>query len=110
IAGKSGVSQIQEFDTTNLKTNIAATCRCFKPGDFFDEREMSRLDRVSQMAIVATEMALRDANLSSEQIDNYNTGVIFGTGFGGQGSIEDFYAAFYLNDRSKRSAVAIPKS
>ena len=110
VAGKSGVSQIEEFDTTNLKTTIAASCRSFKAADFFDERESSRLDRVSQMAIVATDLALRDAGLSNEEVDNYDTGIILGTGFGGQGSIEDFYAAFYLNDRSKRSAVAIPKS
>jgi 3-oxoacyl-[acyl-carrier-protein] synthase II len=110
VAGRSGVSRIEEFATANLRTNIAAYCRDFKPADFFDEREISRLDRVSQMSIVATKMALCEAKLTGEQIDNYDTGVILGTGFGGQGSIEDFYSAFLLNDRSKRSAVAIPKS
>jgi 3-oxoacyl-[acyl-carrier-protein] synthase II len=110
VAGRSGVSRIEEFATTNLRTNIAAICRDFKPADFFDEREISRLDRVSQLSIVATKMALCEAGLPSEAIDNYDSGVILGTGFGGQGSIEDFYNAFLLNDRSKRSAVAIPKS
>lgn len=109
-AGRSGVSRIETFDTSNLKTHIAAICRDFKPADFFDERELTRLDRVSQLSIVATKLALCDAKLSEAQIDNYDTGVILGTGFGGQGSIEDFYQAFLLNDRSKRSAIAIPKS
>jgi 3-oxoacyl-[acyl-carrier-protein] synthase II len=108
--GRSGISRIEEFDTANLKTTIAGVCRDFRPADFFDERELSRLDRVSQMAIAATEMAVRDACLSAEQLNNYDTGVILGTGFGGQSSIEDFCGAFFLNDRSRRSAVAIPKS
>ncbi|MEW6130767.1 MAG: beta-ketoacyl-ACP synthase II [Acidobacteriota bacterium] len=108
--GRSGISRIEAFDTANLKTSIAAVCRDFKPADFFDEREMSRLDRVSQMSIVATKLALCEARLTEEQINNYATGVILGTGFGGQSSIEDFYQAFLLNERSKRSAIAIPKS
>jgi 3-oxoacyl-[acyl-carrier-protein] synthase II len=110
VAGRSGVSRIEEFETTNLRTNIAAVCRDFKPADFFDDRELTRLDRVSQLSIAATGQALCEAKLSGEEIDNYDTGIILGTGFGGQGSIEDFYQSFLLNDRSKRSAVAIPKS
>jgi 3-oxoacyl-[acyl-carrier-protein] synthase II len=108
--GRSGISRIEEFDTSNLKTTIAGVCRDFRPADFFDEREMSRLDRVSQMAIAATDLAVRETNLNEEQLANYDTGVILGTGFGGQASIENFCGAFYLNDRSRRSAVAIPKS
>jgi 3-oxoacyl-[acyl-carrier-protein] synthase II len=108
--GRSGISRIEEFDTANLKTTIAGVCRDFRPVDFFDERELSRLDRVSQMAIAATRMAVVDANLNEEQLNNYDSGVILGTGFGGQASIEDFCGAFFLNDRSRRSAVAIPKS
>lgn len=110
IDGRSGISRIEEFDTSNLKTDIAGVCRDFRPLDFFDERERTRLDRVSQMASAATELALRDAGLGREQVEGFNTGVMLGTGFGGQSSIEDFYNAFYFNDRSKRSAVAIPKS
>ena len=62
--GRSGISRIEEFDTSNLKTNIAGICREFRPADFFDERELSRLDRVSQMAIAATDLALKDARLN----------------------------------------------
>ncbi|MBI3652256.1 MAG: beta-ketoacyl-ACP synthase II [Acidobacteria bacterium] len=108
--GRSGISRIEEFDTANLKTTIAGVCREFRAADFFDERELSRLDRVSQLAITATELAVREARLPDSQLAGFDTGVILGTGFGGQASIEDFCGAFYLNDRSRRSAVAIPKS
>src|ERR1044072_3263446 len=109
-AGRSGISRIEVFDTSNLKTNIAGVGRGFRPEEFFDEREMSRLDRVSQMAIAATQMATREAGLTNGQLDSYDVGVILGTGFGGQGSIEEFCGAFFSNGKGRRSAIAIPKS
>ncbi|HXU08163.1 MAG TPA: beta-ketoacyl-ACP synthase II [Blastocatellia bacterium] len=108
--GRSGISRIEDFDTSNLKTNIAGVCREFRGEEFFDEREMSRLDRVSQMAIAATGMATREAGLTNGQLDSYDAGVYLGTGFGGQGSIEEFCGAFFSNGKGRRSAIAIPKS
>jgi 3-oxoacyl-[acyl-carrier-protein] synthase II len=108
--GRSGISRIEDFDTSNLKTNIAGVCRDFRPEEFFDEREMTRLDRVSQLAIAATGMATREAGLTNGQLDSYDAGVYLGTGFGGQGSIEEFCGAFFSNGKGRRSAIAIPKS
>src|SRR5262244_1228337 len=82
VAGHSGVKRIEEFDTSNLKTNIAGICSDFKPEEVFDERELSRLDRVSQLAIAASEMAAREAGLTNGHLDSYDTGVTLGTGFG----------------------------
>ncbi|HMG33293.1 MAG TPA: beta-ketoacyl-ACP synthase II [Blastocatellia bacterium] len=110
IGGQSGIGRIEEFDTTNLKTNIAGLCREFKPECFFDERELSRLDRVSQLAVAASELAVRDAGLSNGLLDSYDAGVVLGTGFGGQASIEEFCGAFFGNERARKSAIAIPKS
>ena len=110
VEGRSGISRIEVFDTSNLKTNIAGVCRDFRPENFFDERELARLDRVSQFAIAATEMATTEAGLTNGQLDSYDVGVILGTGFGGQSSIEEFCGAFFSNGRGRRSAIAIPKS
>jgi 3-oxoacyl-[acyl-carrier-protein] synthase II len=109
-AGRSGITPINEFDTGHLKTTIAGLCRCFDSAAFFEERELSRLDRVSQLAIAATQLAVSDASLEIDQIDGYDTGVILGTGFGGQRSIEDFCGAFFANGHGRKSAIAIPKS
>ena len=109
-AGRSGIARIEEFDTSALRTNIAGVCREFRPLDFFDDREMGRLDRVSQMAIAATDMATREAGLTNGQLDSYDVGVFLGTGFGGQGSIEEYCGAFFSNGKGRRSAIAIPKS
>ncbi|HYL99523.1 MAG TPA: beta-ketoacyl-ACP synthase II [Blastocatellia bacterium] len=110
VQGRSGISQIDDFDTSHLRSTIAGACRDFHPEEFFDERELSRLDRVSQLTIAATEMAVKEAGLTNGQLDNYETGVIIGTGFGGQRSIEEFCSAFFSNGQGRRSAIAIPKS
>lgn len=109
-AGRSGISRIDCFDTSNLKTTVAGQCRDFRPEQFFDEREMTRLDRVSQLALAATEMARREADLSEDQLNSYDFGVIMGTGFGGQNSVEEYVSAYYSNGKGRRSAIVIPKS
>ena len=55
-------------------------------------------------------MATRESGLTNGQLDSYDAGVFLGTGFGGQGSIEEFCGAFFANGRGRRSAIAIPKS
>jgi 3-oxoacyl-[acyl-carrier-protein] synthase II len=109
-AGRSGITQIQEFDTSRLKTTIAGFCRDFGPSQFFDDKEMTRLDRVSQMAVAATDLAIRDAGLEGDLLEGYDVGVVLGTGFGGQKSIEEFCGAYFSNGQGRRSAIAIPKS
>lgn len=107
--GRSGISRIDGFDTSGLKTTMAGVCRDFRPEDFFDEREKTRLDRVSQLAIAAAQCATRDARISDELLNNYDTGVIIGTGFGGQESVEEYCGA-YFNSQGRRTAIAIPKA
>ncbi len=108
--GRSGISRIEDFDTSSLRSTIAGVCRDFRPCEFFDEREMTRMDRVSQLALAATELATRDAGLTNGHLDSYDVGVILGTGFGGQASIEEYCGAFFSNERGRRSAITIPKS
>ncbi len=108
--GRSGIAPLEGFDTSRLKTTIAGLCRNFRAEEFFDEREMSRLDRVSQLAIAAARLAVEDARLGNGQLDGWDSGVIIGTGFGGQRSIEEFCEAYFSEGQGRRSALAIPKS
>lgn len=109
-AGRSGVSRIRDFETSSLKTTIAGQCVEFRPDELFDEREISRMDRVSQLALAASQFAIQDSGLSNGHLDSYDAGVTLGTGFGGQRSIEEFCGAYFSNGQGRRSAIAIPKS
>ena len=108
--GRSGIAPIDGFDTSGLKTTIAGVCRDFHSERFFDEREMSRLDRVSQLAIAAARLAVEDARLENGHLEGWDSGVMIGTGFGGQRSIEEFCETYFSDGRGRRSAIAIPKS
>ena len=66
--------------------------------DFDAERELgnelaSRLDRITQFAVVAAREALRDADLDLAEIDPSRVGVILGTTLGGMQIGEDYRRA-----------------
>lgn len=110
--GRSGITAIDSPAGAPPPTTptIAGSCRDFQPLDFFTEREMLRLNRASQMSLAAANLAFSDAGITVNMLDNYDTGVILGTGFGGQESIEDSCEAFFMNKKELRTALAIPKS
>jgi len=85
--GASGVRAIDTFDTSRLNTTIAGLCSDFDAADFLSPRECQRLDRMSQLAICAATLAARDASLEGA-VAARDFGVVLGTGFGGQASIE----------------------
>jgi len=107
-AGKSGISKIEKFDVSELKSTIAGICHDFQALEFFDEREKLRLDRASQLALAAATVATRDAKLDDRELDSYDTGVILGTGYGGIESTEEGYGSYYGHGR--RSAITVPKA
>ena len=63
LSGKSGISEISSFDTTNFKCHKGGEVKNFNPEDFISKRRVQFLGRASQMAISASAMALEDAKL-----------------------------------------------
>jgi len=83
LAGKSGVSRITRFDSSDFKTQIAAEVKDFDAAGLLGRREARRYDRVSHFALVATEQAVRQANLQIDETNGERVGVLIGTGIGG---------------------------
>jgi 3-oxoacyl-[acyl-carrier-protein] synthase II len=88
ISGKSGISRITHFDPTDFPSQIAGEVRDFEPSDYFEKKELRRLDRFSQFGIVATQMALEDSKLKLDEGDSSKVGVIVGSGIGGLATLE----------------------
>jgi len=86
--GKCGIDFIKSFDVSEFKVKIAAEVKDFNPADVMDFKELKRMDRFSQMGIVAANEAVDDAGLSNEGDSRENWGVILGTGIGGFITIE----------------------
>jgi 3-oxoacyl-[acyl-carrier-protein] synthase II len=86
--GKCGIDFIKAFDTSEFKVKIAAEIKDFNPADVLDSKELKRMDKFTQMGLVAANEAVDDAGLSNENESRENWGVILGTGIGGFITIE----------------------
>ncbi|MBV9850550.1 MAG: beta-ketoacyl-[acyl-carrier-protein] synthase family protein [Armatimonadetes bacterium] len=93
-AGRSAVSRIERFDTSQFVTHIAAQVMDFDPSPYLDGKKLKRLDKFSQFAVAAAKMAVGDARLDLRVEDRDRVGVCLGTALGGVGFAEEQYPAF----------------
>jgi len=82
LAGRSGVRQIQRFDTAEFPVKIAAEVRDFEAQDFVDRKMSKRMDRYAQYGAAAAIMALEDSGYPVAE-DPYAVGSLIGSGVGG---------------------------
>ena len=87
--GKCGIDEIKSFDTTNQKVHIAGEIKNYNPEDYFDRRSCKRLDRFTQLAMIASREAFKDSKISEENTDMTRMAVIVGSGIGGLNTIEE---------------------
>ncbi len=108
--GKSGSDLITLFDPEKFKTRFACEVKGFDPKEHFERKELRKLDRYSQLAIVAAEQAVIDSAIDLEEINRDRVGVIYGSGIGGLGSIAKEITDFARGDGTPRfSPFFIPR-
>ncbi|MFP4469347.1 MAG: beta-ketoacyl-ACP synthase II [Bacteroidales bacterium] len=83
LNGVSGAAEITRFDASNHKTQFACEVKNYDPKEYFDRKEVRKLDPYAQYAMIAAEQAISDAGINPETIDLDRAGVIFATGIGG---------------------------
>ena len=86
--GKSGADYITHFDATHFRTRFACEVKDLVVEDHLDRREANRLDRFSQLGIIAANEAINDSGLNLDTEDLDRIGVIWGSGIGGLRSLE----------------------
>ncbi len=89
INGRSGVDYITRFDTKNFSTKIAAEVKEFTAENYIDKRDARKMDRFTQFAVAAAQMAVEDSKLDTKKINPERFGVILGAGIGGMDTFED---------------------
>lgn len=108
--GKSGSAPITYFDAEKFKTKFACEIKSFDPLDYLDRKEIRRLDRFSQYALVASDEAIADANLDIATLDKFRVGVIWGAGIGGLETFQNEVINFAEGDGTPRfNPFFIPK-
>lgn len=87
-SGVSGIDKITRFDYTNYQTQIAGEVKDFTPEDYISKKELKKMDRFTQFAMVASKLAVADSELDLNKIDGNRMGTVIGTGIGGVETIE----------------------
>jgi 3-oxoacyl-[acyl-carrier-protein] synthase II len=89
--GKSGISQITRFDTSDYAVKIAAEVKDFSPGDFIEPKLARHLDPFVQYAVAAADMAIKQSGLIIDDSNATRVGVFTGNGIGGLSTIEKYH-------------------
>ena len=83
INGNSGIDIIQSFDPSDLETKIAGEIKDFNPIDLIGKKEARRMDRFSQLALVAAQEALNSAQLNFDETNEHRVSAMITSGIGG---------------------------
>ncbi|QYU68171.1 hypothetical protein J4558_25605 [Leptolyngbya sp. 15MV] len=94
-AGESGIGAIQSFDVSQLPGKIAGQVPTgpaaegkLDVAEWIPVKDVKKMDRFIQFALVAAEEAVRDAGWTPDsEEDRVRTGVMIGSGIGGLSSI-----------------------
>src|SRR5215469_9465447 len=101
--GKSGVSEITSFDTSQYRVHFGAEIKNFDPTLYMDRKEARRNDPYEQLAIATAKQALKhsDLQVTSENADEI--GVYIGSGIGGLVTLHDQFRILYDRGPSRIS-------
>ena len=108
--GKNGIDNITFFDTTEFKVKVAAEVKDFKAEDYISKKNAKRLDRYTQLALVAAKECIKDSNIDLEKVDRERFGVIFGSGIGGLTTMEKQIRTLEVKGPSRVGPLTIPQS
>lgn len=108
INGRSGLGPVTRFDASNLPTRVAGEVKDFDPLQYLDKKEVRRMDRFTQFALCATQMAVADAGLILDELDRERLGVVLGTGIGGTQTFEEQHQVLLDRGPSRVSPFFVP--
>ena len=109
LAGESGIHPIRLFDTTDFRVKFGGDVYDWHPVDFISPKELKRIDRFTQFALVAGTNAVSDSGIDFDKEDLFRCGVILGSGIGGLTEIENQVGRLIQKGPDRVSALTIPK-
>ncbi len=110
-AGVSGAAPITQFDTSLCKTHFGCEIKGLDVTEYLDRKEARKIDRYTQVAMIAAIQAVKDSGMNLEEEDKNRIGVVYGVGIGGIRTFEDevVYYGQHIEDGPKFSPFFIPK-
>ena len=90
-AGKCGIGPITHYDTANQKVKLAGEVKDLDVGALLGKRDAKKMDRFTQLALVASDQAVADSGLELEKENLERCGVLFSSGIGGFETVGEAY-------------------
>ncbi|WP_204004633.1 beta-ketoacyl-[acyl-carrier-protein] synthase family protein [Virgisporangium aurantiacum] len=100
LSGRPATRPITFFDAEPFRSRIAAECDFDPQAAGLTQREIRRLDRVAQFAVVCTRESLADSELGDARTPPHRVGVAIGTAVGCTQRLEEEYVV--LSDAGRR--------
>lgn len=110
LLGKSGVSDITHFDTSEYPTRFAGLVKDFDAEDYMARKEAKKMDLFIQYGVAAGVQAIKDAGIEITEENAQRIGVAIGSGIGGLGLIEENHAKLLKNGPRKLSPFFVPST
>ncbi|KEY57653.1 beta-ketoacyl-ACP synthase II [Serratia sp. DD3] len=110
LAGQSGISLIDHFDTTAYATRFAGLVKNFNAEDFISRKDARKMDIFIQYGIAAGIQAMQDAGLDINETNAGRIGAAIGSGIGGLGLIEENHSALMNGGPRKISPFFVPST
>ncbi len=108
LAGKSGIGNITQFDTSQFPVRIAGEVKDFDPAPYIEAKEIKKMDRFIHFAMAAATMAVEDSGLKITDENAESVGVIIGAGMGGLPAIEHYHKIYLEKGYRRISPFFIP--
>ncbi|MGC1795966.1 MAG: beta-ketoacyl-ACP synthase II [Candidatus Acidiferrales bacterium] len=108
LAGKSGIGPITQFDASAFDCRIAGEVRNFDPLNWLEKKELKKTGRFIQLALAATDFAVKMSGLQVTPEIADSTGVYIGSGIGGFDVIEREHSKFLAGGPGRISPFFIP--
>ncbi len=109
INSKSGVSKIESFDASEFSSRIAGEIKEFEIPESISFKQVRRMDKFVQFALIASDMAYKDSGLDVKVENPYRIGVLIGSGIGSLYAIEQQHKILLEKGPSKISPFLIPR-
>ena len=105
---KCGIDEITEFDTTNFKTKLDAEIKNYDQLEYFDAKQAKRLDKSSQLAIIAAREAVKSSGITKENTDFDRVGIFVSSGIAGLRTIQEQCQTNFEKGNKRVSPMFIP--
>jgi len=108
LAGKSGIAPITLWDASAFRVRFAGEVKGWDGSAYISKKKLKEMDRFSEFAVGAADMALKDAQLELTDEERNETGCFIGVGIGGLMTLENTKQTLMEKGPQKISPYAIP--